>query len=260
MFDLKGKALAVTGSASGIGAATVDYLRAHGAHVIGLDIRPSDNAHEHVSIDLSSRKSIDEAVARLPTKLDGLANVAGLAPTVPAAQVIRVNLVGTMAFTNAVLPRLSNGSAIVNMSSIAAFHWQQSVAQITEALDLSFGKVDAFVEKHRIDEQPGRSYFLTKETLLAWTLRQRRAWVDRSIRMNCVSPAAVSTPLLDAFAGVMGERTQKDADIVERSGTPADIAPVIAFLLSGASAWVRGANIAADGGVAAHYLAQENGL
>ncbi|AJA09499.1 3-alpha-hydroxysteroid dehydrogenase [Sphingopyxis fribergensis] len=260
MFDLKGKALAVTGSASGIGAATVDYLRAHGAYVIGLDIRPSDNADEHIAIDLSSRKSIDEAVARLPEKIDGLANVAGLAPTVPAAQVIRVNLVGTMALTNALLPRLTYGSGIVNLSSIAAFHWQQSIDQIKEALDLSFGKIDAFVEKHRIDDQPGRSYFLTKEALLAWCIRQRRTWVDRGIRMNCVSPAAVSTPLLDAFAGVMGERTKKDSDIVERSGAPADIAPVIAFLLSGASAWIRGANIPADGGVAAHYLAQENGL
>lgn len=260
MLNLKDKTYAVTGSASGIGAETVRYLKAAGARVIGLDIRPSEAADDFVEIDLSSKKSIGEAIAALPAKLNGLANVAGVAPSVPASQVIKVNLVGTMKFTNGLLPKLADGSGIVNLSSIAAFHWRQSVEQIREALGLTFSKVDAFVEKHKIDEQPGRSYFVTKEALLAWTLRQRRAWVDRRIRMNCISPAAVSTPLLDAFASIMGERTQKDADVVERSGTPADIAPVVAFLLSDDSAWIRGANIPVDGGVAAHYLAEESGL
>ncbi|KQX22639.1 MULTISPECIES: coniferyl-alcohol dehydrogenase [unclassified Sphingomonas] len=260
MLDLKDKTIAVTGSTSGIGAETARYLRGLGARVIGLDIRPGSNVDAFVPVDLSSRKSIGEAVAALPEKLSGLANVAGLPPTHPATQVIKVNLVGTMHLTNSLLPRLADNAAIVNLSSIAAFHWRQSVPQIREALDLNFKDVEAFVGRHKIEEQPGRSYFLTKEALLVWTIRQRRAWIDRGIRMNCISPAAVSTPLLDAFETVMGERARRDGNVVERSGTPADIAPVIAFLLSSGAAWFRGANLTADGGVAAHYLAQENEL
>ncbi|MFB0875309.1 MULTISPECIES: coniferyl-alcohol dehydrogenase [unclassified Sphingobium] len=260
MLDLKGKTIVVTGSASGIGAATVECLQALGCHVVGMDIREDDRSDRFVQVDLGSRKSIDEAVARLPEKLDGLANVAGLAPTVPAADVIRVNLVGTLHLTNGVLPRLTDGSGIVMLSSIAAYHWRQSVDQIREALDLTFGKVDDFVAKYDIDAQPGRSYFVTKEALLAWCITHRRTWIDRRIRANSIAPAAVSTPLLDAFSSIMGDRAQDDARVVERSGAPADIAPVVAFLLSADSAWIRGANIPVDGGVAAHYLAQENGL
>lgn len=260
MLDFSGKVIAVTGSASGIGAATVAYLKARGATVVGLDIRAENISDTFIEVDLGSRKSIDAAIAQLPEKLDGLANVAGLAPNVAAGDVLRVNLVGTLYLTNGVVPRLNNGSGIVMLSSIAAFHWRNSIDQVHEALELTFPKVDAFVAKYRIDEQPGRSYFVTKEALTAWCIRNRRTWVDRRIRANSVAPAAVSTPLLDAFASVMGQRTQSDADIVERSGTPADIAPVIAFLLSEDGAWIRGANIPVDGGVAAHYLAEENGL
>lgn len=260
MLDFSQKTIVVTGSASGIGAATVAFLKARGARVIGLDIRRDEVSDAFIEVDLGARKSIDAAVAKLPARLDGLANIAGLAPNVPAADVIRVNLVGTLHLTENVVPRLSDGAGIVMLSSIAAFHWRQSIEQIREALALGFGKVDAFVARHGIDAQPGRSYFLTKEALTAWCVRERRTWIDRRIRVNSVAPAAVSTPLLDAFASVMGERTQSDSEIVERSGTPADIAPVIAFLLSDDAAWIRGVNLPADGGVAAHYLAQENGL
>lgn len=47
---------------------------------------------------------------------------------------------------------------------------------------------------------------------------------------------------------------------MERPGTPADIAPVVAFLLSEGSGWLRGANIPVDGGMSSHLLCQLHGL
>ena len=258
--DLSGKTIVFTGSASGIGAGTAQHLKELGAQVIGADINTSTSVDDSFHLDLSVKSSIDEFIEKLPNQIDGLANVAGLPPTAPPEQVIKVNLVGPMYLTHQLISRLKDGSAIVNVSSIAASRWHESVDQIKDACDLDFDTAGDFVEKYQISELPGRAYFLTKEALLVWTLRQRKAWLDRNIRMNCVSPGAVSTPLFDGFAEVFGDRAKEDIGIVERHGAPEDIAPVIAFLLSEASHWLRGTNIHADGGVASHYLAEEYGL
>ncbi|NEU35259.1 SDR family oxidoreductase, partial [bacterium LRH843] len=47
---------------------------------------------------------------------------------------------------------------------------------------------------------------------------------------------------------------------MDRPGTPTDIAPVVVFLLSDGSVWLRGVNIATDGGMRAHIDATSNGL
>ena len=73
--------------------------------------------------------------------------------------------------------------------------------------------------------------------------------------MNTVSPGPVETPILGDFLQTLGERAKEDARLMERPGTAQDIAPVIAFMLSSESYWIRGANIPVDGGMAAHILA-----
>lgn len=260
MNDLSGKTIVVTGCASGIGASTAKHLAKLGAKVIGADITSAPSVDDFLYLDLASKASIDAFVDSLPEKIDGLANIAGLPANQPAEQVIKVNLVGPKYLTNKLIPKLSRGSAIANVSSIAAAKWHESVEQIKASYDLDFDGVEDFVRKQKINENPGRSYFFTKEALVVWTIKQRRAWENKQIRMNCVSPGAVTTPLLDGFMEVFGDRVKDDISIVEREGTPEDIAPVIAFLLSRDSSWLRGTNIQADGGVVSHYLAEEFGL
>lgn len=254
---MSGKTIIVTGCASGIGASTARHLSDLGVHVIGADINRAPSIKNFHYLDLSSKASIDDFVDSLPNQIDGLANIAGLAANKPPEQVIKVNLVGPVYLTNKVISRLANGSSIANVSSIAAAKWHESIEQIKASYDLDFDTVEEFVQKQKIHETPGRSYFFTKEALVVWTLRQRRAWEDKNIRMNCVSPGAVATPLLDGFMEVFGDRVKEDVGIVERMGAPEDIAPVIAFLLSRNSSWLRGTNIHADGGVVSHYLAEE---
>ena len=116
------------------------------------------------------------------------------------------------------------------------------------------------MERWKVGSEGGRSYFFSKEVIMAWTLRNRWTWRDRGIRMNAVSPGPVDTPILGDFLKTLGARAEEDRNTMDRAGTPADIAPVIAFLLSDMTHWIRGANIPTDGGMASNLLCKAHGL
>ena len=113
---------------------------------------------------------------------------------------------------------------------------------------------------HDAGDDGGRSYFFSKEALVAWTMRHRWTWRDRGIRMNAVSPGPVDTPILKDFIETLGARAEEDMRVMDRPGTAADIAPVVAFLLSDLSGWIRGTNIPVDGGMSSHLLCNLHGL
>ena len=256
---LQDKTLLITGVASGIGEETAKVARAQGARVIGVDLNPPKvEVDQFLRADLSDPASIDALVAQLPAGLNGLANIAGLPPTRPAPQVLRVNLVGLKYLTLAVLPKLADGASIVNLASLAGVGWPEAVPAIRASEALDFDGVDAFCQQHAIEG--GRSYFFSKEALIAWTLQNRWTWRARGIRMNAVSPGPVDTPILKDFIETLGARAEEDMKTMDRPGHATDIAPVVAFLLSDASGWIRGANLPVDGGMHSHILVQQHGL
>jgi NAD(P)-dependent dehydrogenase (short-subunit alcohol dehydrogenase family) len=258
---LDGKTVVVTGCASGIGLETARICKAWGATVIGVD-RTMTQAHvdELYKVDLSCPVQIRQLVQALPQGVHGIANIAGLPPTAPAELVLKVNLVGLKAFTLGMIPKLADGAAIVNLASLAGFDWANRVSSIHDAADLDFDDVAEFVRTHDAGDAGGRSYFFSKEALVAWTLQNRWTWRERGIRMNAVSPGPVDTPILGDFVKTLGARAEEDMRVMDRPGTPADIAPVVAFLLSDASAWMRGANLPVDGGMSSHLLCNIHGL
>lgn len=256
---LDGKTIVVTGAASGIGAATAALARQWGARVIAVDIVPlGDAAQEFIAADLSDPAAIDRLVQALPAGLNGLANIAGLPPTRPAAEVLKVNLVGLKYLTERLVPKLADGASIVNLASLAGLGWAGALDAIRDSETLDFDGVEAFCERHAI--AGGRSYFFTKEALIVWTMRNRWRWRERGIRMNAVSPGPVETPILKDFVETLGARVEEDMRVMDRPGRPSDIAPVVCFLLCDGSAWMRGANIAVDGGMFAHVLCEQHGL
>lgn len=258
---LQGKTVVVTGCASGIGLETARVCKAWGATVLGVD---RTMTHEHVDAlykaDLSDPQMIRALVQALPAGVHGIANVAGLPPTAPAELVLKVNLVGLKAFTLGMVPKLADGASIVNLASLAGFGWPNQVSSILESESLDFDGVAEFVRTHDAGDEGGRSYFFSKEALVAWTLKHRWTWRERGIRMNAVSPGPVDTPILGDFVRTLGARAEEDMRVMDRPGTPADIAPVVAFLLSDASAWIRGTNIPVDGGMSSHLLCGLHGL
>jgi NAD(P)-dependent dehydrogenase (short-subunit alcohol dehydrogenase family) len=256
---LVGKTIVVTGVASGIGAETAAELKRQGATVIGVDRnRAICNIDHFLQCDLSDPLAIDHLVGLLPGNLNGLCNIAGLPPTASPAMVLMVNCLGLKRLTQGVIVKLANGAAITNIASLAGIGWPQSLDAIRDFDTVSFNDVEAFCARHNV--VGARSYVFSKEYLIVWTYRNRWTWRDRGIRMNCISPGPVDTPILPDFVKTLGARVEEDMKVMERPGTPQDIAPVVAFLQSDGAGWLRGANITADGGMSSHVTLAMHGL
>ena len=220
----EGQSYVITGVASGIGAETVNQLRSQGAKIIGVDRNPSDNCDEFYQADLSNPDSIASLVKDLPSGTNGLANIAGVPPTAPAHVVLSVNLIGLRMLTDLLIPKLSDGASIVNLASLAGFGWSNAVDQVKAALALDFDSdIPEFCESNDLTRPGGRSYFLSKEALIVWTMQNRWTWQDRGIRMNSVSPGPVDTPILADFIETLGERAAEDMRVMDRPGTPKNI-------------------------------------
>ncbi len=258
---LKDKRIVVTGSSSGIGHETARFLTAQGAEVLGVDInRNFDHVEEFYRADLSDGPTIEALVDALPDGIDGLVNNAGLPPTRPARLLLAVNLVAPKHLTRLLIPKLNDNASIVNLASLAGFGWPQSIDEIKASEALGFDGIDAFIERWKVSSEGGRSYFFSKEALIAWTMRNRWTWRDRGIRINSVSPGPVETPILGDFLKTLGARAEEDARVMDRPGRPPDIVPVVAFLLSDHSAWIRGTNVPVDGGMSSNILCEMHGL
>jgi NAD(P)-dependent dehydrogenase (short-subunit alcohol dehydrogenase family) len=258
---LKGKTVIVTGSASGIGLETARICTAMGATVLGVDAtKRFDHVEEFYRADLSDPRTIDALIDVLPDGVDGLANIAGLPPTAPAEKVLAVNLLGLKRLTLGLVPKLRDGASIVNLASLAGIGWPDALEAIRASEGMSFDELPDFIARHNITSEGGRSYFFSKEALIVWTLQNRWTWRERGIRMNAVSPGPVDTPILPDFVKTLGARAEEDMRTMDRPGRPSDIAPVVAFLLSDMTHWLRGANLPADGGMFSHILCQRHGL
>jgi 2-keto-3-deoxy-L-fuconate dehydrogenase len=240
--DFDGLVAAVTGGASGIGAAVVAELAAQGARVAVLDLQePAEDAphalaiRTDVSDDASVRAAIERVVAELG-RLDVLVNNAGIGAQGSVednddaewARVLDVNLLGMVRTSRAALPALrrSPAAAIVNTGSIAA----------TAGL-------------------PQRAlYSATKGAVLALTRAMAADHLAEGIRVNCVNPGTADTPwigrLLDRADDPAAERAALEARQPHgRLVSPAEVAGAIAYLAGPRSGSTTGTAIAVDGGM-----------
>ena len=254
MTSLHNKLVGITGVSSGIGAATANALRGHGARIVGFDRnKPDFEVEAFYPIDLGDPQSIAACVETFGHKLDGLCNVAGVPPTADKQIVLKVNFFGLRAFTEAMVDHLADDAPIVNVASLAGFLWRDNIAVVKEGMATDFADADAWIAEQDVDGAP--SYHLSKELVVAWTLFNCQRWKGRGIRMNAVSPGPVATPILADFIETMGQRVADDLK-ENRAGEPDEIAPVIAFLLSHEARWMNGADVAVDGGAGATAWAQ----
>jgi len=258
---LRDKTIVVTGCSSGIGWESARLIKKLGGDVLGVDVHKTDEHVDELYIaDMSDRRTIKALVNALPTRIDGIVNSAGLPPTAPAEKVVLVNLVGLKYFTENMIPKLNDNASIVNLASLAGFGWPAAIDSIKASEHLEFEDVVEFLREHNITNQDGRSYFFSKEALRVWVMKERWAWRDRGIRMNNVSPGPVDTPILQDFLDTLGDRAAEDKRVMDRPGLPEDVAPVVAFLLSDMTSWIRGTNIPVDGGMSSHLHCKINQL
>jgi NAD(P)-dependent dehydrogenase (short-subunit alcohol dehydrogenase family) len=254
-FRYDGRTAVVTGAASGIGAATVALLRDAGAEVFALDKTPPP-AGEWTRADLGVPAEVDAFIASLPHPPEAVFCCAGLPSTCPGIEVMTVNFCGHRHMLQRLLPGMAPGSAIAIVISAGALGQLKHRGPICELLETpDFETAVSWCERH--DDVLVDAYGFSKAALLMWQQRDSSALLRRGIRINCLTPGPVETPMMRAFEEALGKTYMDNFPRpIGRNSTPEEQAYPLLFLNSVAASYVAGHNFFADGGF---YAALEAG-
>jgi NAD(P)-dependent dehydrogenase (short-subunit alcohol dehydrogenase family) len=247
--DYSGQRVIVTGCASGIGEALAQLLRERGAQVVGLDRNPSSiEVSEFHHVDLADTDSILQTAAAIEGPIDVLFNVAGVSGPIGSSVVIGINFVGTRELTEALLPRMAAGSAIVITSSLAASRYVEREALVRELLATQTRAAAlAWCQAHA--DQLGTGYAISKDALMWYTLTRAVELAGRGIRINAVGPGITSTPIITDVIKARGEEYLKTIPMpLGRVAEPREQATVLAFLGSSDASYLSGELLWVDGG------------
>ena len=250
--------LALTGGAMGIGAATAARLRADGHEVVIFDIRDPDSGDRWIQLDLMDPGSIAAALQAADGSFDGLCSIAGVPPRDDnAVPCLTVNTLATCAFIEGFMPKLNEGAAVVSVASRAGMGWQSNLDQLENLLAQTPASLDEWCAGNEVDAT--KAYILSKQALIYWHQRAVTPYIGKH-RFVTVSPSAVSTGILDDFVKAFGPMVAANLARVGRSGTPQEVAELIAFCVSPAASWMNGVDVITDGGMGAMaMMAQRNG-
>ena len=252
-FDFTDKRVVVTGGATGIGAALLELLQElGGTDVTVLDLKQPAGPHKtYIETDLSDRAAVDAAIGQVTDPIDALINNAGVADTLPADVVFKVNALAVRHLSEGLLPRIREGGAIVNTASIAGARWRSRLPLILELLETDGW--DEGLEWFTGRDLDIDTYAFTKEVVQVFTMKFSRPALARRVRVNSVCPAPVDTPLLPDFKKVMTDEVV-DWCVGQAGGrpvSPSEVASCLAWLASPASSYVSGVNLDIDSGFSA---------
>ncbi|MCB5911807.1 SDR family NAD(P)-dependent oxidoreductase [Streptomyces pinistramenti] len=245
MGELEGKTAVVTGGGTGIGLAAAVRLAAEGAHVFVTGRREAE-LHAAVETigpagatavagDVSNPADLErlyDAVRARGRGLDVLfanaasASLATLEQTTEEHfdQTFGVNVRGTLLTVQKALPLLNEGASVILNASTAADHGAEA-----------FGM-----------------YAASKAAVRSFARTWANELKGRGIRVNAISPGPIDTPGITGLVGeenAAGARAQLAAGVaMGRMGRPEEVAAVVAFLASGQSGYILGANLYVDGG------------
>jgi NAD(P)-dependent dehydrogenase (short-subunit alcohol dehydrogenase family) len=232
MFDLTGKTAIVTGGASGIGAATARRLRQAGAEVWIADINEAIEESCHFRrTDVSRPEDIValcDAVMASAGQLDIYVNNAAIsgahlladADAARSERFWRVNQLSVQMGIKEAAARMHAGGSIINFSSITAV---RGFAQWGE-------------------------YAATKGAIIALTQTAAVEYGPRGIRVNCLCPGIIDTPMAMSEAPDMVRKNAAVFALLGRIGQPEELAAAVHFLASDDASYITGQVLSVDGG------------
>jgi NAD(P)-dependent dehydrogenase (short-subunit alcohol dehydrogenase family) len=242
---LAGKRTLVTGAGRGIGRSIVERCVAEGARVVLVDLDAGESeaaaaelgAEAGIGADVTDSAAVASAVSAAAERLGGLdavVNNAGIPVAGAVHEVaeevwdrgLAVDLKSVYLVSSAAWPLLreADGGVIVNTGSIAGMWGTNGQA----------------------------AYAAAKAGVIMLTKCMALDGANDGIRVNCVSPGFIRTPMLETFLDSQPEGT--GAALAARTplgrlGQPLDIAEGFVYLLSDEARWVTGTNLVVDGGV-----------
>jgi NAD(P)-dependent dehydrogenase (short-subunit alcohol dehydrogenase family) len=253
-FRYDDQRVVISGASSGMGAATAAMLVDAGAEVHALDVRevtvPVAKAFE---TDVGDAAAVDRALAAIGPPVHKLFNVAGVPQTHPPERVFAVNFLGLRHLTEQAVALMPEGGAVASVASLAGMGWSEHLAAINEVLDLP--DLDAgrdWAAAHLAGL--GDPYFFSKECVIVYTFREApRLNRTRDIRINCVSPGPVDSPMMVDFRAALSSATidWTTTQANGRLGRPEEMAPPLLFLNSDEASYVSGHNLLVDAGFTA---------
>ncbi len=255
---------AVTGSASGMGAAVVSRLRAAGHRVIGVDIKEADVVAD-LSTPAGRRAAADAVRAECGGTLDGAVLAAGLGPT-PGRErphlIAQVNYFGVVDLLEAWRPALAAGerAKVVVFSSNSTTTIPAVPRRAIGAL--LAGDSEKAVRTLRLFGRaaPSMAYGASKIAVSRWVRRHAvtREWAGAGIRLNAIAPGAILTPLLEKQLATPAEAKTVQAFPVPIGGfgDAGQLADWVVFMLSDAADFLCGSVVFVDGGSDAYFRSE----
>lgn len=244
MFDLTGKVALVTGASGGIGGAIAKALHAQGATVVLSGTRA--DALESVKADLGSRAFVvacnladKESVEALPKAAEAAAG-APIDILVNNAGITRDNLFMRM--------KDDEWDQVLAVDLTAAFRLSRAV--LRGMMKKRWGRIISITSVVGETGNPGQgNYAAAKAGLVGMTKSLAAEVASRNITCNAVAPGFIATAMTDAL-------TDQQKDMISqripagRMGNPGEIAAAVVYLASEEAAYVTGATLQVNGGMA----------
>lgn len=247
-FSLQDKTILITGASSGIGRACAIECSKAGAAILAFG-RDEDRLSETInslegegkafSVDLTNTDDVNELMKSLEDEdvtVDGVIHSAGISATLPLRMItpdkieplFNVNVSSAIYLSKLVTRKKmvpENGSSIVFLSSVMGC----------------------------VGEAGKTMYSLTKGAILAASRSMAVELASKKVRVNCISPGVVETPMSNSAVYSRNKDARKVVDDLHPLGLgkPEDVAYAAIYLLSDASGWVTGTNLFVDGGYTA---------
>ena len=251
-MKIQGKVCVVTGGASGLGAATAQYLVAQGAKVILVDMNQElgqqlqqqlgENA-EFIAVDVTDENQVQQLFNHIEQKygqLNGLVNCAGIAPS---AKVLGRDGLHDLAMFQKVL----------NINVTGSFNMIRFAAQLMAKYDLAADEEERGVIVNTasvaaFDGQIGQSaYSASKGAIVGMTLPLARELAREAIRVMTIAPGIMETPMLKAFPQHVQDALGQMVPFPPRLAKPEEFAQLVGHIFE--NGYLNGEVIRLDGAI-----------